>query len=53
MRLGRNSFGMEKGVIEEVWFGNCKSAEELKDNRLNSILSMKIGHSRYLRKQLI
>ena len=40
-------------MVANMSFSSCKSAEELRENRLTLVLSVKIGHIGYTKKQLL
>ena len=40
-------------MVEDTWFSSYKTVKELKENWLKSILTMKIEHSGYPKKQLL
>lgn len=53
LRLCKKWFGSKKVIVADSWFGSCKTAEELRENGLHSVLCVKTGHSGYPKKELL
>ena len=53
LRLVKPWFGSGKVVIGDSWFGSLSTCEELKENGLHSILSIKNGHAGFPKQELL
>ena len=53
LRLARRWFGSGKCIVADAWFGSCRTAEELRENGVHCIMSVKIGHKGYPKKELL
>ena len=52
-RLFKSDLRSGASINANAWFGSCKTAEEVKENGLNSTLRVRIMHSDNPKKQLL
>ena len=53
LKLGKKWCGSRRCIVANAKFSSNKTAKKLRKNKLNSILSMKVGHSGCLKKQVL
>ena len=53
LRLAKRWFGSNRCIVADAWFSPCQTSEELRENDLHFILSIKNGHHGYPKKELL